>query len=353
MNPKPIMLAATEFCDGATGSGMVAGFRDLGWLVQTVDHGQFAGCGGSLMLRMATWQSRKVLQRLYREAVWRECSALRPDVFFTVKGSGLDVELLRRIRGLGTKTVMYYPDVHFDHAGVDQASFELYDLFVTTKSFQLDWLRQRLGSERVAYLPHGFSGAVFQPVIEKIKEENCRFDVLYMGNHSPYKQSWLQRLLELSPGLDLGVVGGRWREQRPALDIPESSFLGQQTGLSLSKLIQSSRINVAIHHARPGDDWVDLVSTRTFEIPACRGFMLHIDNAEVREFFDVPREIDVFSSADELQRKIQFYLSRTQLRLDMAERAYSRAISNYSYGHRAAQIDEILRSKGQISAILS
>ena len=32
--------------------------------------------------------------------------------------------------------------------------------------------------------------------------------------------------------------------------------------------------------------WKDLVSTRTFEIPACKGFMLHVDNSEVREFFE-------------------------------------------------------------------
>ncbi len=178
MNRKPVMVAATEFWDGATGSGMVSGFRDLGWLVQKVDHGDFAGSTKSLALRVASRLTRRTLQRAYQDAVWRECQRLRPDVFFTVKGSGLNAALLKRIQSLGTRTVMYYPDVHFDHAGVDQSSFDFYDLFVTTKSFQLEWLRERLGPERVAYVPHGFTDALFQPVFDRVDDSQYQFDVL-------------------------------------------------------------------------------------------------------------------------------------------------------------------------------
>ena len=353
MNRKPVMVAATEFWDGATGSGMASGFRELGWLVQKVDHGDFAGSTKSLALRVASRLTRRTLQRAYQDVVWRECERLRPDVFFTVKGSGLNATLLQRIQSLGTRTVMYYPDVHFDHAGVDQSSFDFYDLFVTTKSFQLEWLRERLGPERVAYVPHGFTDALFQPVFDRVDDSQYQFDVLYVGNHSPYKQSWLQRLLELTPGLNLGVVGGRWREQKSPLDIPESSMLGQLTGLSLSRLIQSSRINVAIHSGRTGDGWEDLVSTRTFEIPACKGFMLHVDNPQVRGFFETGQEIDVFSSPEELHQKIQFYLSRPELRGGMVDRAFTRAVPAYGYAHRAAQIDGFLKSRGQLGTVSS
>lgn len=353
MDRKPVMVAATEFWDGATGSGMVSGFRDLGWLVQTVDHGAYAGSTKSLALRVASRLAREALQQSYRDAVWRECAALRPDVFFTVKGSGLNAQLVRRIRELGTKTVMYYPDFHFDHAGVDQSSFDHYDLFVTTKSFQLDWLRERIGQERAAYVPHGFTDALFQPVFNQLDESQYQFDVLYMGNHSPYKQRWLERLLELSPGLNLGVVGNRWMGQKTPLKIPESSMLGEVRGLGLAKLIQSSRINLAIHSGKTRAGWEDLVSTRTFEIPACKGFMLHIDNPEIRGFFEVDREIDVFSSPEELHQKVQFYLSRPELRLAMIERAYSRAVPAYGYAHRAAQLDALLKSTGEIGTVSS
>ncbi|MBW8366831.1 MAG: hypothetical protein K0M70_03105, partial [Arenimonas sp.] len=241
------MVAATECRDGASGSGLVAGFRQLGWLVQTVDYGAFAGSSVSLALRAATRLTQNALQQAYQESVLHECEALRPDVLFTVKGTGLNKKLLERVQSLGTKIVMYYPDVSFDHPGVDKESFRLYDCFVTTKSFQLAWLSERLGVGRVAHVPHGYTEAVFQSVLDSVSDQEFVFDVLYMGNHSPYKQQWLERLIELHPGLNLAVAGSRWREQASPLGIPSSAMLGEVRGLALAKLIQTSRINIALH----------------------------------------------------------------------------------------------------------
>ncbi len=346
---KPIMVAATEFWDGASGAGLVSGFRELGWLVQTVDHGAFVRSAKSFAARVALRLDRNALHQAYRDAIWDGCEALRPDVFFTVKGSGLNAALLARIQSLGTTTVMYYPDLHFEHAGLDQGSFGHYDLFVTTKSFHLEWLRERLVPERVAFVPHGYSDAVFQPVTNAVGDSQYRFDVLYVGNHSQYKQRWFERLLELNPELNLAVVGNRWREQKRPLPIAAKYFLGEVRGLRLSKLIQSSKINIGLHFGKSQAGWEDLVSTRTFEIPACKGFMLHIDNSEVRQLLAVGQEIDVFSSPQELHEKITFYLSRPELRLEMLESAYARAVPAYGYARRAVQISRLVEAVKQKS----
>ena len=104
-------------------------------------------------------------------------------------------------------------------------------------------------------------------------------------------------------------------------------------------MVQSSRINVAVHMGpiKPGG-WEDLVSTRTFEIPACKGFMLHVDNEEIRSLFEVGEEIDVFANEDELVEKIAYYLARPGLRYRMIERAYARCVPAYGYDARAKVI---------------
>lgn len=346
MSGTPVMLAATEFRDGATGAGLVHGFRQRGWLVQQVDRGEYFGCRGSFALRLASRLDRNRQEAAYNEAIWREAKALCPQVFFTVKGASLNPELLRRLQDLGTKLVMYYPDVNFEHPGVDKESFRYYDLFVTTKSFQLGWLRERLGHDRVAYVPHGYSDLQFQPVHGEISESQYMFDALYMGNHSPYKQAWIERLLALEPGLNLGVVGNRWQQQQRPLKLTAASFLGEVRGLALASIIQRSRINIAFHFGKAASGWEDLVSTRTFEIPACKGFMLHIDNTEVREFFEVGQEIDVFSTPEDLHTKIAFYLENQGRRVWMMERAYARAKKEYGYARRAAAIDALIRRDG-------
>jgi spore maturation protein CgeB len=85
-------------------------------------------------------------------------------------------------------------------------------------------------------------------------------------------------------------------------------------------------------------DWEDLVSTRTFEIPAAKCFMLHIDNEEVRDLFNPGSEIDVFSSGEQLSNQIDFYLARPDLRAKLIERAYRRCVPAYSYDARAQQM---------------
>ena len=59
--------------------------------------------------------------------------------------------------------------------------------------------------------------------------------------------------------------------------------------------------------------------------------MLHIDNPHVRTLFDVPGEIDVFATADELAAKVTHYLANPDEREAAAARAYSRAVPAYSY----------------------
>src|SRR5262249_17411330 len=107
--------------------------------------------------------------------------------------------------------------------------------------------------------------------------------------------------------------------------------------------LQTARINLAFHFGPSGSNgWQDLVSTRTFEIPACKGFMLHIDNKEVRDLFEPGKEIDVFETATELCEKITHYLGNNKLCREMVERSYVRAVPAYSYDARAKRMIELI-----------
>ncbi len=83
------------------------------------------------------------------------------------------------------------------------------------------------------------------------------------------------------------------------------------------------------------ESWEDLVSTRTFDIPTCKGFMLHIDNPEVRELFEPGREIDLFASEDALIAKIEHYLARAMLRGEMIEEGATVALLSLTSGRDA------------------
>ena len=81
---------------------------------------------------------------------------------------------------------------------------------------------------------------------------------------------------------------------------------------------------------------------RTFEIPACGGFMLHERSGEVVGFFEERKEADYFDSAEELKDKIRFYLDKDDLRAKIARAGHERcATGGYLYSDRAKQILKI------------
>lgn len=345
------MLITGEFWCGASARGLSDGFRDLGWAVQEFDR-RDSGVkpGKNSLLRVVSRLTRRMAEEVFRAKLLEECRVLKPDIFLTVKGVGITADFLQEVRQTGARTVMYFPDFHFDHPGVSIESFAGYDLFITTKTFQLDYLESLLGSERVAYVPHGFSGRVHGPVYSTMPESDFEADVLHAGNHSAWKQRWLAGAAAALPGASFRIVGNQWRENAGGSALVHSDMPGARLGIGYAGAIQAARINIAVNMGPTTSGWEDRVSTRTFEIPACKGFMLHIDNEEVREFFEPGVEIDVFSTLEELADKIGFYLARPELRAQMIERAYARCVPAYSYAARAKQIADRLEAAWGLGA---
>jgi len=76
-------------------------------------------------------------------------------------------------------------------------------------------------------------------------------------------------------------------------------------------------------------------TSRTFEIPACGGFMLGQRSAGQLEFFEEGREIECFDSYEEMHDKIRFYLANDAARERIRAAGRERCVrSGYSYQER-------------------
>jgi spore maturation protein CgeB len=145
------------------------------------------------------------------------------------------------------------------------------------------------------------------------------------------------------PNLRLRIYGHGWDRARQ-IDILKP-FLAERPiySTNYAQLINAAKINLAVHMGvADNSGWQDLVSTRSFEIPACKGFMLHVDNHEIRGLYDVGTEIDIFSTVEDLCAKIRFYLSNEKIRKAMIEKAYQRCVPAYSYDQRAKEIASLI-----------
>jgi spore maturation protein CgeB len=122
------------------------------------------------------------------------------------------------------------------------------------------------------------------------------------------------------------------------------------TGDYFARAIEETRINLAIHHGEVGrHQWQDLTSTRTFEIPAAGGFMLHVDNDEIRSLYEAGREIDVFADVDTMIERIGYYLEHDNERAMIALAGRDRCVPAYSLEQRAREIGELLAQRSMLS----
>ena len=340
---KSRIVISADSWFGSTTFGIAQGFRRMAWEVAEVSQSTSFIQGRSLPARIMGRLSKPLNVALYNREILQAVDQLDAKVFLTVKGNNIKPETLKKLASRGVKTINYYPDFRFSYDSVDQSTFSFYSSFFTTKSFQVEPLEKMIGKEKVNFLHHGYCSDVHYPPEEKLLNQADVPDVLYVGTYTAHKEKLFSAVIKACPEISFRIYGNGWNHSKCSEILKPCLANRPIYAMNYAQLVNAAKINLAIHMGAADDTgWQDLVSTRSFELPACKGFMLHTDNAEIRQLYDVGHEIDVFSSADDLCEKIRFYLANEQIRIQMAEKAYQRCVPAYSYDQRAREIATLI-----------
>jgi spore maturation protein CgeB len=70
----------------------------------------------------------------------------------------------------------------------------------------------------------------------------------------------------------------------------------------------------------------------------CRTCYLTGDSNEIHEFYDIGKEIDTYSTKEELLDKTRFYLQSPKAAEDLRTAGYRRALSEHTWVHRFAEL---------------
>jgi len=343
----PSMLVAGNMLSTSTGMGLARGFRSFGWDVSEVSLHDASIIAEDRALRVVGRLIVPFGIRAYNRSILKQAALLQPDVMLTVKGLYIEPETLRALRRQGIRTVNFYPDYKFEYPGFDEQWLRDYDLVATTKSFQVDYLAQRIGAERVALVHHGYVPDMHRRRTPAGREPHYLWDLGYVGNASANKFDWLSRIVAALPDLSVIVAGHHWRDMAAGTPLERFVLSHALAGDHFARVAEHSRINLAVHHGNVGSahGWQDKVSTRTFEIPASGGFMLHVDNDDLRSLYQPGVETGVFEHEHDLIAKIRYYLENPEERRAIADRGHARSVPAYSLTSRAAELAELFRTR--------
>jgi len=264
---------------------------------------------------------------------------IRPDILLAFKGTAVTAATLRKLRFSGIALYNYFPDtIPSEHGNILAEAIHQYDCVFYTKKFWGANPPDGLGKRRLVFLPHGYD-----PEVHRIMELDARDvseltnDVTVIASHTAHKERLLRRLLGLMPNLDLHIYGHLWTDPPCAPELRHYIRGMALVGSQYAKAIRAARINLAIT-SWTGRIEVDETTTRTFEIPACGGFMLHERTPELLELYEEGSEVAAFGSVEELASKIEYYLPRPEEREAIAHAGHVRCVPAYSYDQRMKQI---------------
>jgi len=323
---------------------LVRGMRSEGWEVSCVNPDEFflrpPGFTGRLLQRA----THRLSWAGVSHAIMEKAAAIDPDLVLGIKSLPLSPGRRAQLRARGAKLALWYPDVSFDHgAAVRDTLFHEIDLFATSKHFHLPYLAEQRPQLATTLVEHGYCDDVHYPIQPPGEAD---FDVGYVGNYSPHKHAALTALAEARPALTIAVSGHGWRADGRWRVFP--ALVGEE----MARFLSRAKIALAVHYGPHGSHgWEDTTSARTFEIPACGGFMLHPDNEEVRRYFHPDREIGVFKDLADIAAQADYWLADDGRRAAAAAQARARARPAYSYSERGRRLARWLIDQGAAARV--
>jgi spore maturation protein CgeB len=326
---------------GSNGTCWRDAFVALGCDVRTVDsEGLFTwphALHERLLARAGRRPPRRPRERFNR-AVVAVAEEFRPQLTFFVQARHVVEATVASAAAFGP-TVVYYNDDMFNPANQTftfAATVRRADCLVTTKSFNVPEF-EHAGARMVVYQPNAFDPAIHWPA-RPTSAETARLagDVAFVGTFRPARADFLsEAIARLDPAV-VNVWGGGWHKmRRPSFWLRHRRWAPLRRRVrggplwceDMGKAIQANKVVLGLLN----HDNRDQHTSRTFEIPACGGFMLAERTDEHREYFAEDREAVYFSSLEELVDKARFYSTHARQRAAIAGRGHERCVQG---GHR-------------------
>jgi spore maturation protein CgeB len=295
----------------------------------------------SLVARAAHRFLRRPLgYRALNRALQQQAQRLHPDIVLVCKGTFVSPAALASIKAAtGAVLINYMTDDPFNPLASNRdllRSIPLYDFYFCSTQEIADDVAAR-GCRNTIYLPFAYKPGVHFPEAPVTPEETGRFtsDVVFVGGGDEDRTPLLKTLLRAAPGLNLHLYGGYWNRDPVLAPYDRGFALGRDFRLALGA--SKIALNLVRRANRSGQNM------RSFEIPACGGFMLADRTQEHLELFREGEEAAYFGSTDEMVDMILYYLDHEAEGRGIAEGGHRKVMGgNHTYAGRLSEILQVV-----------
>ena len=261
----------------------------------------------------------------------------RPEVVWFDRPTLFTAATVQAIKASGALTVCYNMDNPFGprNDGCWRQFYNIYRLIDLHCLFRhADVPRYQAWGLNFIKTQLSFDPAQHFPPPEGWSEKDRTREVSYIGHPHEGRAGFLRTLIDRDK-LPVAISGSGWQR---ALTVTERERLTRSGNLQdaggllrdveYRDAIWRSKINLAFITELNEED----VAHKSFEIAACRGFLLAYRSPGHQAAFQEGKEAEFFSSVNECAEKIRHYLAHPAAREQIAMRGWERAVRS-GYGN--------------------
>ncbi len=196
-------------------------------------------------------------------------------------------------------------------------------------------------------------------ILSQIPFEEPVYDVAFSGSWTTAQHKkrnfYLNEIAKASRSMDRPFSCGYYLNcGRDVLTPDVQAYnLGPRFGIDMYSSLRSGRIAIDARgdielKNDTGGSATDMarnetMNMRIFEATGCGSFLLteYFDN--LKDYFEIGKEIEVFRDEKELVDKIRYYLDHRQQREEIAKKGQERCLKDYSMTVRVAEFDRLIR----------
>lgn len=316
-----VVACPTRIGTAKVGMNLGAALADLGHKVSYFDYDKKPPI--ALLpraLRPRDWPER--YRRYASDQLLELVSYTKPDLFLCVKGIQFYPETIRAVSAAGAMTVGYWIDDPLDHQR-SLANAGAYDYYFTNDADSVARYRAA-GLKAVHHLPSSADPQMFYPLPAEV---TYFADVVFVGTHSPYRESIVAELQDF----DLRVYGPGWKKSALRKSCIHPPAFGEKT----NEVYNRARINLNIH-AWFGQG--SAMNLRLFEVPAAGAFLLTDWVSEIDQAYVEGEHVACYRDIAEMRAKAEHYLRHDAERRAIARKGRLHFLKHHSYEARAKQM---------------
>jgi len=179
-----------------------------------------------------------------------------------------------------------------------------------------------------------------QDIPKNTPKTKRQYDVVYVGGLTPHHSQGNSLMEKLASEVHVDFWGYGETFLSPTSPI-RKNFHGQAWGrhmydiFSQAKIVVNRHINVAGNVAN---------NMRLFESTGMGALLITDQKPNMTEFFKVGEEVVTYKNADDLIKKVKYYLTHEKQRLIIAAAGQKRTLRDHTYLVRMKELDTILRT---------